>query len=91
LATGNRRKAFLLSFLSGFSEPLGALVGYFFLLPFYNDVLSGIIFALVAGIMVFISLDELLPAAREYGEAHLAIYGVTAGMLIMAVSLLLLA
>ncbi|NLN07618.1 MAG: zinc transporter ZupT [Firmicutes bacterium] len=91
LATGNRRKAFLLSFLSGFSEPLGALVGYFFLLPFYNDVLSGIIFALVAGIMVFISLDELLPAAREYGEAHLAIYGVAAGMLIMAVSLLLLA
>ncbi|NLM46154.1 MAG: zinc transporter ZupT [Firmicutes bacterium] len=91
LATGNRRKAFLLSFLSGLSEPVGALVGYFFLLPFYNDVLSGIIFALVAGIMVFISLDELLPTAREYGEAHLAIYGVTAGMLIMAISLLLLA
>ncbi|HHX75329.1 MAG TPA: zinc transporter ZupT [Firmicutes bacterium] len=90
LATGSRRKAFLLSFLSGLSEPLGALVGYFFLLPFYNDVVSGSIFALVAGIMVFISLDELLPTAREYGEAHLAIYGVIAGMLVMAVSLLLL-
>ena len=88
-ATGNRKRAFLDSFLSGLSEPLGALVGYLVLRPFLNDVLFGIVFAAVAGIMVFISLDELLPSAREYGEHHLSIYGLTSGMAVMAVSLLL--
>lgn len=88
-ATGSRKKAFLYSFLSGFSEPVGALVGYLILMPFINDALMGIVFALVAGIMVFISLDELLPSAREYGEHHLSIYGLIAGMMVMAVSLLL--
>jgi len=88
-ATGSRRKAFKYSFLSGLSEPVGALVGYLILMPFMGPMLSGIVFASVAGIMVFISLDELLPAAREYGEHHLSIYGMVAGMAVMAVSLLL--
>lgn len=88
-ATGSRKKAFQLSFLSGLSEPVGALIGYLILSHFFNDVLFGIIFASVAGIMVYISLDELLPSAREYGEHHLAIYGLLAGMAVMALSLLL--
>lgn len=88
-ATGNRMKAFKLSFLSGLSEPIGALVGYLLLYNFFNEVMFGFIFASVAGIMVYISLDELLPSAREYGEHHLAIYGLVAGMAVMAVSLLL--
>ncbi len=58
-------------------------------MPFLNEMVFGIIFAMVAGIMLFISLDELLPTAREYGEAHLSIYGLTLGMMVMAVSLLL--
>ena len=86
-ATGNRRKAFRWSLLSGLAEPLGALVAFFILLPIMNDILFGIVFACVAGIMVFISLDEILPTAREYGEPHLSIYGMVAGMAIMAVSL----
>jgi ZIP family zinc transporter len=90
-ATGNRKKAFFYSVLSGISEPLGALVGFGLLLPFMNDVVFGIIFAAIAGIMVFISVDELLPSAREYGESHLSIYGMIAGMAVMAVSLVLLA
>ena len=89
-ATGDRKKAFTLSFLIGLSEPIGALVGYPTLLPIMSPVVSGILFASVAGIMVFISLDELLPAAREYGEHHLSVYGVFAGMALMALSLLLL-
>jgi ZIP family zinc transporter len=89
-ATGSKGKAFRLSFLSGLSEPVGALVGYLILMPFINDTLLGIIFAAVAGIMVFISVDELLPSAREYGEPHLSIYGMVSGMAVMAVSLLLL-
>jgi len=89
-ATGDRKKAFKLSFLSGLSEPVGAIIGYLLLYRFFNDVFFGIIFASVAGIMVFISLDELLPTAREYGEAHLSIYGLIAGMMVMAISLLLL-
>lgn len=88
-ATGSRKKAFVYSFLSGLSEPLGALVGWFILKPIMNDVVFGVIFASVAGIMVFISLDELLPTAREYGEHHLSIYGLISGMIVMAVSLLL--
>lgn len=88
-ATGDRRKALWYSFLSGLSEPLGALLGYLFLMPILSEELFGIMFALVAGIMVFISLDELLPTAREYGEPHLTTYGLVAGMAVMAVSLLL--
>lgn len=88
-ATKNRKKAFSLSFLSGLSEPLGAVAAYFFLMPFLNDIMFGVIFAGVAGIMVFISLDELLPAAKKYDEAHISIYGLIAGMAVMAVSLLL--
>ncbi|NLW12347.1 MAG: zinc transporter ZupT [Clostridiaceae bacterium] len=89
-ATGSKRKAFRLSFLSGLAEPAGALIGYLILMPFLSDALMGIVFASVAGIMVFISLDELLPSAREYGEPHLSIYGMVAGMVVMAISLLLL-
>jgi zinc transporter, ZIP family len=88
-ATGDKKKAFKLSFLSGLSEPIGALAAYLFLMPFLNDIMFGVIFAAVAGIMVFISLDELLPAAKRYDESHLAIYGLIAGMAVMAISLLL--
>lgn len=89
-ATGSRAKAFKLSFLSGVSEPVGALVGYLLLMPFFTPTLFGLLFAFVAGIMVYISLDELLPAAEEYGEHHWSISGVVAGMAVMALSLLLL-
>ena len=88
-ATGSKVKAFRYSFLSGLSEPIGAIVGWFLLKPIMNDIVYGIIFAMVAGIMVFISLDQLLPTAREYGEHHLSIYGLISGMMVMAVSLLL--
>lgn len=88
-ATGDKKKAFKLSFLSGLSEPVGAIVAYLILMPYLNDVMFGLIFAGVAGIMVFISLDELLPAAKQYDEAHLSIYGLIAGMAVMAISLLL--
>ena len=89
-ATGDKKKAFKYSFLSGLAEPVGAVLAFFVLMPFLNDFVFGIIFAMVAGIMVFISLDELLPAAKRYDEAHLSIYGVITGMAIMAVSLILL-
>ena len=88
-ATGSRKKAFLYSFASGLSEPLGAIIGYLFLRPFITDVVFGVLFASIAGIMVFISLDELLPTAREYGEHHLSIYGLVCGIIVMAVSLIL--
>ncbi|KPJ60874.1 MAG: zinc transporter ZupT [Latescibacteria bacterium DG_63] len=90
-ATGSKKLAFTWSFLSGLAEPVGAILGYLILLRFLNDVLFGFLFASVAGIMVFISLDELLPAAEKYGEHHLAIYGVIAGMVVMALSLSLFA
>jgi len=88
-ATGSKRKAFRLSFLSGLAEPFGAIIGYLVLLPLMSETLMGILFSFVAGIMVFISLDELLPAAERYGEHHLSIYGLVSGMGVMALSLLL--
>lgn len=90
-ATGNKKKAFKYSFLTGLSEPLGALVAYFILAQFMNDVLFGVIFGMVAGIMIFISFDELLPSAHEYGEHHIAVYGLIIGMAIMATSLVMFA
>ncbi len=88
--TGSRKKAFIFTLISGLAEPLGALIGFLILAPFLNGVFMGVLFAVISGIMVYISLDELLPSAREYGETHLSIYGLVAGMLIMGVSLNLL-
>ncbi|EAH4947009.1 zinc transporter ZupT [Campylobacter jejuni] len=89
-ATGDKKKAFIYSTLSGFAEPLGAFVGALILLPFIGDLTLAISFAVIAGIMVFISLDELLPAAKTYDKAHDSLYGLISGMAIMALSLNLL-
>ncbi|MCU0584729.1 MAG: zinc transporter ZupT [Desulfobacterales bacterium] len=96
-ATGNRKKAFLYSLLSGLSEPVGAVIAYLMLrwvvageggvIP---AELMGILFAGVAGIMVYISLDELLPTSRAYGKDHDSLLGLVGGMLMMAASLLLM-
>ncbi len=88
-ATGDKKKAFIYSFLSGVSEPLGAVLGYFVFKSFFSDLTFGILFGSVAGIMVFISIDELLPTSRKYGQGHQVIYGFVAGMAVMALSLLL--
>lgn len=88
-ATGSRSKAFWYSFLTGLVEPLGAVLGYALLSFCVSDTLFGVVFAFVAGIMVFISFDELLPAAHEYGEHHIAVYALISGMAVMAASLLL--
>jgi ZIP family zinc transporter len=88
-ATGNRKEAFWLSFMSGLAEPVGAILGYALLYRFMSNILSDIIFAAVGGIMVFISIDQLLPSAEKYGKHHYAVYGFVAGMLVMAFSLLM--
>jgi ZIP family zinc transporter len=89
-ATGSRKKAFLYSFLSGLAEPAGALIGFSLINILFNEIAFGVVFAGVAGIMVYISLDELLPSAEKYGKHHLSISGLIAGMGLMAISLLLL-
>lgn len=87
-ATGSRMKAFVYSFLSGLTEPLAAVLGMLVLMPFLNEQVYAALNAAVAGIMVFISFDELIPAANRYGHQHLAIYGTVGGMVIMAISLI---
>jgi ZIP family zinc transporter len=96
-ATGDRRKAFIYSLLSGLSEPVGALVAYAALRLFVGGPsgvippqVMGVLFAAIAGIMVYISVDELLPTSRAYGKGHDSIYGLVAGMAVMAISLLLM-
>ncbi|MDR1563238.1 MAG: zinc transporter ZupT [Dysgonamonadaceae bacterium] len=88
-STGSRKKAFWYSFASGLAEPVGALIAFLFLFRFWTSTMNAVVLAAVAGIMVFISLDELLPTAEKYGKHHLAILGVVAGMLAMALSLYL--
>lgn len=87
-ATGDKKSAFWYATLSGFAEPIGALIGFFLLFPFMGEATLGITFGLVAGIMIYISFDELLPAARVYGNAHTTITGIIIGMLVMALSLI---
>lgn len=96
-ATGDRKKAFAYSLLSGLSEPIGAAVAYLALRLFVGggaevipSEVTGILFGGVAGIMVYISLDELLPTSRAYGQGHDSLFGLVAGMLVMALSLLIL-
>jgi ZIP family zinc transporter len=89
-ATKSKIKAFRLSFLSGLAEPAGAVIGYLILAPFLSDFVLGIIFAMVAGVMVFLAIDTLLPTAKNSARGHLTVYGVIAGMAVMAASLVLL-
>jgi ZIP family zinc transporter len=89
-ATKNKKKAFYYSFLSGFSEPLGAAIGFIFLMQFLNLWTLSFLLALSAGIMVYISVDELLPTAHRYGHGHCVIMGFIIGIFIMAVSILIL-
>lgn len=86
-ATGSRTKAFLWSFLAGVAEPVGAAMAALFLMPFLNPTFLGMVLAAVAGIMVFITIDELVPVSRSYGQEHLSIVGVILGMIVMATSL----
>jgi ZIP family zinc transporter len=96
-ATGDRKKAFMFSFFSGLAEPIGAGIAYLFLRLFVGGGMGaippqvmGVLFSGVAGIMVYISLDELLPTSRAYGKGHDSLFGLVGGMLLMALSLLLL-
>ncbi len=90
-ATGSKKKALFYSLLSGLTEPLGALIGYLLLMPWINDFTMGLAFALVAGIMVLLSLGELIPEAQRQGGQKLTMGGLVAGMAVMSVSLALFA
>lgn len=89
-ATGNRRRAFWMAAVAGLFEPLGALCGFLLLQSFFSDTLLGLTLALTAGVMVFISLDELLPTARAHDPGRLTLAGTLAGMGVMAASLSML-
>lgn len=86
-ATRRKRKAFLYTFLTGLTELIGAVLGYLIFSPYLNEALFGIVFAVAAGIMIFLSFDELLPVSREYGGQHISLYGLLSGMAVMAVTL----
>jgi ZIP family zinc transporter len=89
-ATGSRKKAFLYSFAAGLAEPIGAVIGYAILFSFLTPTLIYSLLAFAGGIMVYISLDELLPTAHLYGKSHLVIIGTVAGMVLMALSIYLI-
>ncbi|MDT8401159.1 MAG: zinc transporter ZupT [Bacteroidales bacterium] len=89
-ATGSRKKAFWWAAISGLSEPVGAFFGYLILSLFQSQIVLGYVFAVVAGIMIYISFDELLPAAHKYGKHHTTIYGLISGIIVIGISLMLL-
>jgi zinc transporter, ZIP family len=89
-ATGSRNRAFVYSFAAGLAEPVGALIGFAILFNFLTATVIYSLLAFAAGIMVYISLDELLPTAHSYGKEHLVIIGVVSGMIVMALSIFLI-
>jgi zinc transporter, ZIP family len=88
-ATGSKVKAVIATFISGLAEPVGALIGYLILAPFLSPVIFGIVFGVIAGAMVFLALDELLPAAKRYASGHETVYGMVTGMAALAASLVM--
>jgi ZIP family zinc transporter len=89
-ATGNRRKAFIYSSLSGLAEPVGGVIGFLVLMPFLSPWVVSFLLALVGGIMVYISLDKILPTASNYGYSHTMIIGLGLGMFVMAASIIMM-
>lgn len=83
----SRKKAFAYTILVGLCQPLGAILGYLLLYKFFSDVLFGILFAMIAGIMIFVAVDELLPTSQRYEDHHISVYGFIVGMMVMAISL----
>ena len=88
-ATRNRKITVLACLASGLAEPLGAVLGYTMLKPFLSPLVFGAVFGVIAGVMVFLALDELLPAAKRYSDGHETVYGLTSGMAVIALSLVL--
>jgi len=88
-ATRNRKKTVLACLASGLAEPLGAVLGYTMLKPFLSPFVFGAVFGVIAGVMVFLALDELLPSAKRYSDGHETVYGLTSGMAVIALSLVL--
>lgn len=88
-ATGSRGKAVLATVLSALAEPAGALIGYAILAPFLSPTVFAVVFGMIAGAMVFLALDELLPTAKRYAVGHETVYGIVTGMAALAASLVL--
>lgn len=88
-ATQNKRLTVLACLISGLAEPLGAVMGYFILKPFLSPEIFGWVFGIIAGAMVFLAMDELLPAAKRYSDGHETVYGLVGGMGVIAISLAL--
>jgi len=89
-ATLSKSKAIKYAFISGIAEPVGAIIAYFFLKPYLTEQILAFVFAMVAGVMVYISFDELLPASFKNGNAHLSIMGLILGMFLASISIIML-
>ena len=89
-ATHSKRKAFWYSFLSGMAEPVGGVIGFIVIKNLFPNLCIGVLFALVAGIMTYISIDTLLPLSKDYDTGHYSISGVVFGLIIMGITLILL-
>jgi ZIP family zinc transporter len=89
-ATRSRKKAFYYSLLAGIAEPIGAVIGLLVLMPIISPAVIGALLAFVAGIMVYISVDELLPMSQRCGHNHASVIGLVLGMAVMALSLMVL-
>ena len=89
-ATHSKRKAFLYSFLSGMAEPIGGVLGFLIIKTLFPNLCVGLLFALVAGIMTYISIDTLLPLSKDYDTGHYSISGVVLGLMVIGITLILL-
>ena len=89
MATQRKDYALGASLISGLAEPVGAILGYLILAPYMSPTLYGVIFGMIGGVMVYLALDELLPAAKRYAQGHETVYGLVSGMTALASSLVI--
>lgn len=88
-ATGSKIKALFYTFISGLSELVGAIITYLFLKPFINDIFMGCLFAVIAGIMLHISIYELIPTSLKYKKSRISLLFFIMGVVFMIISHLL--
>ncbi len=85
-STKSKKEALKKTFLSGFAEPLGAILAFVLFKNYITDSLISIVLLFVAGIMITISIEEILPETLKYKENSYIIKGFLAGIILIVIN-----
>lgn len=88
-ATGSKKRGVIYSLISGLAEPLGAILAFIVLKNYINEITIALVIVIVAGIMITISINEMLPEVNSYNKKNISILGMIIGVILVIVNLLL--